>query len=130
MVKVNQEREVLEYASFIIGLLIAVLLSYFYNIYAPITHFNLETLMIFLTIPSLSGFATGMIAPTKATRNALFVGLISGAISMFMTIYIILTEEIFTTEAYTLFLTIGVFAWMMLSAACGRLAKECRGKQN
>lgn len=120
----NDEKQTVEYLSIFVGVLSGIFLSYFYETYLPMTNFNLQGLIVFLTIPSLIGFISGLIDKTHGTRNGVIIGLITGATNYFIFLAVTLEDQVKVEADFAFFAVMSIFMWMILAAAAGRLAKE------
>lgn len=119
--------------SILVGIMIGCILSYAYQINLP-TLFNemnigtlVATLVVFASIPTLSGFIIGLLNPLTAFKDGLIVGLISGlfnSITAAVKMIFVSTLALSETYAFPLFAIMSVFVWMILAAAAAELAKR------
>jgi hypothetical protein len=112
--------------SVLVGIIIGCILAYAYQVNLP-TLFH-ETylwgsLVVFVTIPVLAGFVSGLLHPALAMKNGMYVGFFSGLFnSILATIKLIYTPlEVY---AFSLFAIMSVFIWMVLAAATAMLAQR------
>ena len=113
--------------SILVAIIIGCVLAYAYQVNLPTLFFemNVSSLVVFLAIPMLAGFVVGLLYPVMAFRNGLFVGLIIGLFnSIVATIKLIYapTPTLGETYAFSLFVIVSVFAWMVLAAVAAVLA--------
>jgi ribosomal protein L40E len=66
--------------SILVGVLVGVLLDVFATTTDSLTNFSLMDLMIFLTIPALSGALAGFADPDHAVGNGIMVGVVAGLV--------------------------------------------------
>jgi len=124
--------------SILVGIMIGCVLAYIYQVSLP-TLFSQtwvfpqmstwDSLVIFVTIPVLAGFVSGLLYPALAMKNGLYVGFFSGLFnSILATIKLIYTPPLIREgEVYaffSFFAIMSVFIWMILAAAATMLAQR------
>jgi hypothetical protein len=119
--------------SILVGVMIGCILAYAYQINLP-TLFNemsiatsLATLVVFVSIPTLTGFIVGLLNPSTAFKDGLIVGLLSGlfnSITAAVKMIFVSTLALSEVYAFSLFAIMSVFAWMILAAVAAEIAKR------
>jgi len=124
----EKETDVMDSVAILVGLMVGGIFSYFYlTTMGILASLNLWNLIVFLTIPTFSGFVSGLISRKNAMKNGLFVGLLNGTILLLITLFILIAERPETTlqgDQFILFYIMTIFLWMMLSATGALLGKE------
>jgi len=85
--------------------------------------------LIFVTIPVLTGFTAGMISRSKAIEKGLMSGLLVGTINCLISSALVVlrsAEEELSHDSgsFAFFLIVMLFLWGVIGAMSGRLAKE------
>lgn len=125
----EKETDVMDSVAILVGTMVGGIFSYFYSTTMGIlASLNLWNLIVFLTIPTFSGFVSGLISRKNAMKNGLLVGLFSGTILLLLTVFILIAERPRTTtlqgDQFILFSIMTIFLWMVLSATGALLGKE------
>ena len=110
------------------GLFIGFILAFFYELFLPILEFDLKSLVVFLTVPSLAGFATGALDKRSALENGLLIGVFSGVVNVLLALMRTLPTSgrvsFSFLSAFGVFMLISIFTWGLVSAAAAVLARQ------
>ena len=110
------------------GLFIGFILAFFYELFLPILEFDLKGLVVFLTVPSLAGFATGALDKRSALENGLLIGVFSGVVNVLLALMRTLPTSgrvsFSFLSAFGVFMLISIFTWGLVSAAAAVLARQ------
>lgn len=120
--------------SVLVGIMIGCILAYAYQVNLP-TLFHEKSLwaslVVFVTIPVLAGFVSGLLHPAMAMKNGLYAGFFSGLFnSILATVKLIYAPSLTPMEpyveayAFSLFAIMSVFIWMVLAATAAVLAQR------
>jgi hypothetical protein len=115
--------------SILVGIMIGCILAYTYQVNLPTLFYQMSvgSLVVFVAIPVLAGFVSGLLHPALAMKNGLYVGFFIGLFnSILATIKLIYTPFLDLRELYgfPLFAIISVFIWMILAAVAAALAQR------
>lgn len=116
--------------SILVAFFVASILAYAYQMNLPsLIHDGMSELsqLVFVTIPLMTGFITGIIYPKKAILDGLYVGLLSAIVNSIMTALKLLFKTTPLTlqeiSTFTFFMVMSIFLWMFITAASTLLAK-------
>lgn len=128
------ETGLLQTVSILVGVMVGGILAYFYNIIigVPIVDASASevwNVLIFVTIPVLTGFIAGMISRSKAIENGLMSGLLVGTINCLISSALVVLRNVeeelsYDSGSFAFFLIVMLFLWGVIGAMGGRLAKE------
>jgi putative membrane protein (TIGR04086 family) len=128
------ETGLLQTVSILVGVMVGGILAYFYNIIigVPIVDASASevwNVLIFVTIPVLTGFIAGMISRSKAIENGLMSGLLVGTINCLISSALVVLRNVeeelsYDSGSFAFFLIVMLFLWGVIGAMSGRLAKE------
>lgn len=111
-----------------IGLFIGFILAFFYELFLPILEFDLKSLVVFLTVPSLAGFVTGALDKHDALENGFLIGVYSGVVNVLLalmrTIPTTGTVSFSFLSSFGVFMLISIFTWGFIGAAAAVLARQ------
>jgi len=116
--------------SILVGTMIGCILTYAYQVNLPsLFHetYLWASLVVFVAIPVMAGFVSGLLHPTMAMKNGLCVGFFSGLFnSILATVKLIYSPIVITMEVYafSLFAVMSVFIWTILGAVSALLARR------
>jgi hypothetical protein len=115
--------------SVLVGIMIGCILAYAYQVNLPTLFYEMSvgSLVVFVAIPVLAGFVSGLLHPALAMKNGLYVGFFSGLFnSISATIKLIFATILFPGDVYAFpfFAIISIFVWMVLAAAAAMLAQS------
>jgi len=118
--------------SILVGIMLGFILAYAYQVNLPtlFDEMNVATLVVFVTIPALTGFVVGLINPPTGMRDALIAGFLTGLFnSIIAAIKLIFVSTLTLSEiyAFSLFAIMAVFAWMILASMAAVLATKFYG---
>lgn len=118
--------------SILVGIMLGFILAYAYQVNLPtlFDEMNVATLVVFVTIPTLTGFVVGLINPPTGMRDALIAGFLTGLFnSIIAAIKLIFVSTLTLSEiyAFSLFAIMAVFAWMILASMAAVLATKFYG---
>jgi hypothetical protein len=113
----------------LVGTMIGCILAYTYQVNMPTLFYQMSvgSLVVFVAIPLLAGFVSGLLHPALAMKNGLYVGFFIGLFNSILTaIKLNYTASLDLRELYSfpLFAIISVFIWMILAAASAALAQR------
>jgi uncharacterized membrane-anchored protein len=97
------------------------------NLPSLVYDMNPASLLVFVTIPMLAGFTTGIIHPKKAIVNGLYAGLLSGVVNAIMAAFKMLFKPELTWQelyAFVFFAIASIFLWMIITCAAALLGKK------
>jgi len=118
----------------LLGVIIGCVFAYAYQVNLPTLFFEMEvygvvgllySLIVFVAVPMLAGFVTGLMYPVMSIKNGLYVGLICGLFnSIIAAVKLIYAPILAPSEiyAFSLFAIASVFVWMVLAAVAAELA--------
>lgn len=111
-----------------VGLFIGFILAFFYEFFLPILEFDLKSLVVFLTVPSLAGFVTGALDRRSALENGLLIGVFSGVVNVLLALMRTIptrgTVSFSFLSSFGVFMVISIFTWGLVSAAAAVLARQ------
>jgi len=111
-----------------VGLFIGFILSFFYELFLPIFEFDLKSLIVFLTVPSLAGFVTGALDKRSALENGFLIGVFSGVVNVLLALMRTIptrgTVSYSFLSSFGVFMLISIFTWGFISAAAAVLARQ------
>ena len=116
--------------SILVGIMIGCILAYAYQVNLPTLFYETyvwASLVVFVTIPVLAGFVSGLLHPAMAMKNGLYVGFFSGLFnSILATVKLIYAPALVPNEVYafSVFAITSIFIWMILAAAAAVLAEK------
>jgi len=116
--------------SILVGIAIGCILAYAYQVNLPTLFYETyvwASLVVFVTIPVLAGFVSGLLHPAMAMKNGLYVGFFSGLFnSILATVKLIYAPALVPNEVYafSVFAIMSIFIWMVLAAAAAMLAEK------
>jgi hypothetical protein len=105
--------------SVLVGVLVGILLDVFATTTDSVTNFTLTDLVIFITIPALSGALAGFADPDHAIGNGIMVGVVAGLI------YVVINALKLPVNVggdTVLFLALAVPVWGFLGGTGSRFA--------
>ena len=110
------------------GLFTGFILAFFYELFLPIVEFDLKSLVMFLTVPSLAGFVTGALDKRSALENGLLIGIFSGVVNVLLALMRTIptrgTVSFSFLSGFGVFMIISIFTWGLMSAAAAVLARQ------
>jgi len=110
------------------GLFTGFILAFFYELFLPIVEFDLKSLVVFLTVPSLAGFVTGALDKRSALENGLLIGIFSGVVNVLLALMRTIptrgTVSFSFLSGFGVFMIISIFTWGLMSAAAAVLARQ------
>jgi hypothetical protein len=110
------------------GMFTGFILAFFYELFLPILEFDLKSLVVFLTVPSLAGFVTGALDKRNALVNGFLIGVFSGVVNLLLalmrTIPTVGTVSFSLLSSFGVFMVISVFTWGFVGAATAVLATQ------
>ncbi|RLI40585.1 hypothetical protein DRO59_08955 [Candidatus Bathyarchaeota archaeon] len=116
--------------SILVGIAIGCILAYAYQVNLPTLFYETyvwASLVVFVTIPVLAGFVSGLLHPAMAMKNGLYVGFFSGLFnSVLATVKLIYAPALVPNEVYafSVFAIMSIFIWTFLAAAASVLAEK------
>jgi hypothetical protein len=116
--------------SILVGIMIGCILAYAYQVNLPTLFYETyvwASLVVFVTVPVLAGFVSGLLHPAMAMRNGLCVGFFSGLFNSILGAFKLIYAPLLTPNevaAFSLFAVMSVFIWMVLAAAAAVLAQR------
>lgn len=122
--------------SILVGVIVGFILSYAYQVHLPTLFYEIDgysivgllySLVVFVAVPLLAGFAVGLLYTDMVIRNGLYVGLIVGVFnSVIASVKLIFAPDLVLREiyAFSLFAIVSVFVWMVLAAVAAELASR------
>ena len=116
--------------SILVGIMIGCILAYTYQVNLPTLFYETyvwASLVVFVTIPVLAGFVSGLLHPAMAMKNGLYVGFFSGLFnSILATVKLIYAPALVPNEVYafSVFAIMSIFIWMVLAAAAAMLSEK------
>ena len=116
--------------SILVGIMIGCILAYAYQVNLPTLFYETyvwASLVVFVTIPVLAGFVSGLLHPAMAMKNGLYVGFFSGLFnSILATVKLIYAPALVPNEVYafSVFAIMSIFIWMVLAAAAAMLSEK------
>jgi len=105
--------------SILVGVLVGILLDVFATTTDSVTSFSLTDLVIFVTIPALSGALAGFADPDHAIGNGIMVGVVAGLV------YVVISALKLPVNVggdTVLFLALAVPVWGFLGGTGSRFA--------
>lgn len=123
----------LRVVSILVAIMVGCVLAYAYQLNLPTLFYETcmyyetymwASLVIFVTIPVLVGFISGLLHPAMAIHNGLYAGFFTGLFnSISATIKLIYAGEN-NVYPFALFNIMSIFMWAILSAAAAMLAQK------
>lgn len=110
------------------GLFTGFILAFFYELFLPILEFDLKSLIVFLTVPSLAGFITGALDKHDALENGFLIGVFSGVVNVLLALMRTIptkgTVSYSFLSSFGVFMLISIFTWGFIGAAAAVLARQ------
>ena len=115
--------------SILMGVIIGSLLAYAYQVNLPTLFYeiNVASLVVFVSIPLITGFIVGLLHPTMAFKNGVYAGLLVGLFnSIVASVKLIYETTLQASEVYafSMFAVMSVFIWAFLAAVAAWLAQK------
>lgn len=112
----------------IVALIIGIILSFLYEKSLWMFEFNVESLVVYITIPALSGFVLASMEKSPKVSDSLFIGFIVGAINVMIGFAVAGQNAFIGKEALSvlIFALISLFSWMLVSGVGAILAKQAK----